>query len=86
MHILEKKKGGLTISSKIEKQIEKIILKILYEEKSVKSQKILSDKILERAAIQRITISEKVINLRIHQLNNEEKIEFTQKFGWKIKI
>ncbi|MBY8986180.1 MAG: hypothetical protein KGD65_13975 [Candidatus Lokiarchaeota archaeon] len=77
---------GLAISPKIEKQIEKIILKILYEEKSVKSLKILSDKALEKAAIQKITISEKTINLIIHQMNTDDKIEFTQKLGWKIKI
>lgn len=77
---------GLAISPKIEKQIEKIIFKILYEEKSVKSLKILSDKVLERAAIQKITISEKTINLIIHQMNTDDKIEFTQKLGWKIKI
>ena len=77
---------GLAISPKIEKQIEKIIFKILYEDKSVKSLKILSDKVLERAAIQKITISEKTINLIIHQMNTDDKIEFTQKLGWKIKI
>ena len=42
--------------------------------------------VLERAATQKITISEKTINLMIHQMNTNEKIEFTQKFGWKIKI
>lgn len=46
----------------------------------------LSDKVLERAAKQRLTISEKTINLIIHQMNSNEKIEFTQKAGWKIKI
>ena len=77
---------GLAISPKIEKQIEKIILKILYEEKSVKSLKILSDKVLEKAARHKITISEKTINLIIHQMSTDDKIEFTQKLGWKIKI
>jgi len=46
----------------------------------------LSDKVLKRAAAQRITISEKAINLIIHQMNANDKIEFTQKLGWKIKI
>jgi hypothetical protein len=46
----------------------------------------LSDKVLERAAIQKITISEKTINLIIHQMNSYKIIEFTQKSGWKIKI
>lgn len=58
----------------------------MYEEKSVKSLKLLSDKVLERAAAQKITISEKTINLIIHQMNRNDKIEFTQKLGWKIKI
>lgn len=58
----------------------------MYEEKSVKSLKLLSDKVLERAASQKITISEKTINLIIHQMNTNDKIEFTQKLGWKIKI
>jgi len=66
--------------------LEKIVLKILYKEKSVKSLKILSDKVLKRAAAQKITISEKAINLIIHQMNTNDKIEFTQKLGWKIKI
>lgn len=58
----------------------------MYEEKSVKSLKLLSDKVLERAAAQKITISEKTINLIIHQMNTNDKIEFTQKSGRKIKI
>jgi len=58
----------------------------LYEEKSVKSLKLLNDKVLERAATQKITISEKTINLIIHQMNTNDKIEFTQKLGGKIKI
>ncbi len=46
----------------------------------------LSDKVLRRAATQKITISEKAINLIIPQMNTQDKIEFTQKYGWKIKI
>ena len=46
----------------------------------------LNDKVLERSAKQRITISEKAINSIIHHMNTNDKIEFTQKSGWKIKI
>ena len=46
----------------------------------------LSDKVLKRAAAQKLTISEKAIHLIIHQMNADDKIEFTQKLGWKIKI
>ncbi|KKM14930.1 hypothetical protein LCGC14_1701160 [marine sediment metagenome] len=63
-----------------------IILKILYEERSVTSSKLLKNLVLEKAARQKITISEKSINLIINQMNNTKKIEFTQKEGWKIKI
>lgn len=86
VNIDQQKKESLLIPSKIKKQIEKIILKILYEEKAVKTLKLLSDKVLENAAKQKITVSEKVINLLINQMNKIEKIEFTQKEGWKIKI
>lgn len=86
VNIDQQKKESLLISSKIKKQIEKIILKILYEEKAVKTLKLLSDKVLENAAKQKITVSEKVINLLINQMNKIEKIEFTQKEGWRIKI
>jgi hypothetical protein len=58
----------------------------LYEEKSVKTLKMLSDKVLERAAAQKITVSEKAITFIIHQMNTNNKIEFTQRLGWKIKI
>lgn len=80
------KKESLLIPSKIKKQIEKIVLKILYQEKSVKTFKLLNDKVLESAAKQKVTVSEKVINLIINQMNKIGKIEFTQKEGWKIKI
>jgi len=80
------KKESLLIPSKIKKQIEKIVLKILYKEKSVKTFKLLNDKVLESAAKQKVTVSEKVINLIINQMNKIGKIEFTQKEGWKIKI
>jgi hypothetical protein len=67
-------------------QIEKIILKILYDEKSVKTLKGLTEKALEVATKKRITISEKNINNIIYQLNKEKKIQFTQTEGWKIRI
>jgi hypothetical protein len=75
-----------SIPPQIKTQIEKIILKVLYEEKSVKSLKVLNDKVLENAAKQKITVSEKTINLIIKEMNNLSRIEFTQKEGWKIKI
>lgn len=76
----------LSIPPELKSQIEKIVLKVLYEEKSVKSLKVLNDKVLEHAAKQKITISEKVINLIISEMNKLNRIEFTQKEGWKIKI
>ena len=76
----------MIVSPNIKDKIEKIILKILYDEKSVKSLKILIERVLERAIEERIIISEKSINMIIYQLNKEKKIEFTQTDGWKIKI
>ncbi len=76
----------MMIPLNIKEKIEKIILKILYDEKSVKSLKILTEKVLERASKEKITISEKPINQIIYQLNKEEKIFFTQTEGWKIRI
>lgn len=76
----------IMIPLNIKEQIEKIILKILYEEKSVKSLKILIEKVLEKALKERITISEKPINLIIYQLNEAQKIQYTQRDGWKIRI
>ncbi len=86
LNLEQQKKESLLIPSKIKKQIEKIVLKILYKEKSVKTLKLLNDKVLENAAKQKVTVSEKVINLIINQMNKIGKIEFTQKKGWKIKI
>ncbi|MFX1376757.1 MAG: hypothetical protein ACFFA0_13185 [Promethearchaeota archaeon] len=82
----KQKKESISIPSKLRNQIEKIILQILYKEKSVKSLKLLNDKVLENAAKQKVTVSEKVINVMINQMNKNKKIEFTQKEGWKIKI
>ena len=80
------KKDSNSNSSKTEEQIKKIILKILFEEKFVKTSKLLNNKVLEKAAKERIAISEKIINTIINQMNLNKKIEFTQKEGWKIKI
>ncbi len=76
----------IMIPLNIKEQIERIILKILYDEKSVKSLKILIEKVLEKAIKERITISEKPINLIIYKLNKDQKIQFTQRDGWKIRI
>lgn len=84
--LMPKKKEALTIPVKIREFVEKTILMILYKEKSVKSLKILIDKVLERAIDEKITISEKMISLLINQMDMDDKIQFTQKDGWKIKI
>ena len=68
-------------------KIEKIIFKVLYESKSIKSiksTKILVEKTLEGTLQEKITISEKNIKLIITQLKNEKKIQFNQKEGWKM--
>ncbi|MFX0041294.1 MAG: hypothetical protein ACFE8L_00140 [Candidatus Hodarchaeota archaeon] len=83
---IPKKKEALTIPVKIREYIEKTIFFILYKEKSVKSLKLLIDKVLERAVDEKITVSEKMISLLINQMDKEDKIQFTQKEGWKIKI
>jgi len=71
-------------------KIEKIIFKVLYQNmiefKSIKSIKILIEKVLEKCIFEKITISEKNIKLIINELKNEKKIQFNQKEGWKIKI
>lgn len=76
----------LVVPLNIKEQIERIILKVLYDEKSVKSLKTLTEKVLERAVKEKVTISEKPIHLIIYQLNKDQKIQFTQKDGWKIRI
>jgi len=65
-------------------KIEKIIFKLLYEFKSIKSTNILVEKILEKTLEEKITISEKNIKLIIDELKNEKKIQFNQKDGWKM--
>ncbi|MFW9940612.1 MAG: hypothetical protein ACFFFT_06195 [Candidatus Thorarchaeota archaeon] len=82
----QQKKESSLIPSELKTQIEKIVLQILYKEKSVKTFKLLNDRVLESAAQKKITVSEKTINLIIHQMNKIGIIEFTQKEGWKIKI
>ncbi len=74
------------ISIKIQDRIERIILKILYEEKSIRSLKLLTEGVLEKAMIERITISEKNIITIINLMNRDKKILFTQREGWKIRI
>ncbi|MFX1388536.1 MAG: hypothetical protein ACFE9Z_00565 [Promethearchaeota archaeon] len=76
----------MIIPLNIKDKIERIILKILYEEKFVKSLKILTEKVLEKTNEEKITISEKNINKIIYELNKDEKILFTQTEGWKIRI
>ena len=78
--------GTLMVPLDIKEKIERIILRTLYDEKSVKSLKLLIEKVLERANTEKITISEKPINMIIYQLNEEKKIQFTQTEGWKIRI
>ena len=46
----------------------------------------LIDKVIESSIEEKITISEKLIKEIIYQLNKNEKIEFTQSAGWKIRI
>jgi len=83
---MPKRKEALTIPVKIREYVEKTIFMILYREKSVKSLKVLIDKVLERAFDGKITVSEKTISLLINQMDKDDKIQFTQKEGWKIKI
>ena len=83
---MPKKKEALTIPVKIREYVEKIIFMILFKEKSVKSLKVLIDRVLERAVDEKITVSEKMISLLINQMDKDDKIQFTQKEGWKIKI
>lgn len=74
------------IPANLNDQIERNILKILYEEKSVRTTKTLIELTLEKAMKERITISEKIISIIINQMNKNRKIQFTQKEGWKIRI
>jgi hypothetical protein len=68
-------------------QIEKIILKILYNEKAVKSINLLIEKVLAITFEEKITISEKNVKYIINQMNDQKKIQFSQaKGGWRIQI
>jgi hypothetical protein len=68
-------------------QIEKIILKILYNEKAVKSINLLIEKVLAITFEEKITISEKNVKHIINQMNDQKKIQFSQaKGGWRIQI
>ena len=77
---------SLKIPSKLKDNIERIILKILYDEKSVRTLKILTEIALERAVKEKITVSEKIIAIIINKMNKEGKIQFFQRDGWKIRI
>lgn len=67
--------------------IERIVLKILYDEKTVKSTTLLIEKVLAHTFEEKIAISEKNIKLIINQMDKEEKIQYSQsKGGWRIQI
>jgi hypothetical protein len=66
--------------------LEKIILKILYDEKNVKSTNLLIEKVLNKTFEEKITISEKNIKSIIDNMHNEKKIKYRQKEGWTIQI
>jgi chorismate mutase len=57
-----RKKDKLKIPIELQDRIEKIVSRILYDEKSVKSSRLLMEKVLERVTKERITISDKMIN------------------------
>ncbi|MGQ4875327.1 MAG: hypothetical protein ACP6IY_14780, partial [Promethearchaeia archaeon] len=83
---IKKKEGAKAIPVKIRDQIESIILKILYKEKAVKTQKILVERVLDEAVKKKLTISEKNIREIIADMRKNNKIRFTQKEGWRIQI
>ncbi|MHA1439253.1 MAG: hypothetical protein ACTSPD_16910 [Promethearchaeota archaeon] len=84
--VTPKSRGFEAIPVKIRDHIEGIILKLLYKEKSIKTQKILIDKVLEIAVAEKITISEKNVKLILNRMAKDKKIAFNQKEGWKIQI
>ncbi len=67
-------------------KIENIILKVIFEAKTVKSTRLLVEKVLEKTFEEKITISEKIIKNIINEMNSEKKIHFSQKEGWRILI
>ena len=69
----------MEIPAETVENIERIVLKILYNEKAIKSTNLLVERVL--------AISEKNIKLIINKMDQENKIQFSQsKGGWKIKI
>jgi hypothetical protein len=74
------------IQSEIREKMENIILKVIYELKSVKSTSLLIEKVLEKSFEKKVTVSEKIIKMIINEMNNDKKIKFNQKEGWKIQI
>ncbi len=78
--------GVEAIPEQIKDQVESIVLKLLYREKSIKTQKLLVDKVLEIAIAEKITVSEKNVKQIIDQMRKDKKVKFSQKEGWKIQI
>jgi len=76
----------LEIPAEAVENIERIVLKILYDEKAVKSTNLLVERVLAITFEEKIAISEKNIKLIINKMDQEDKIQFSQKGGWKIKI
>ncbi len=77
----------MEIPAEIIDNIERIVLKILYDEKAIKSTNLLIDRVLEITFEEKVTISEKNIKFIINKMDKEDKIQFTQsKGGWRIKI
>ncbi len=74
------------IQSDIREKMENIILKVIYELKSVKSTSLLIEKVLEKSFEKKVTVSEKIIKMIINEMNDDKKIKFNQKEGWKIQI
>lgn len=74
------------IQSDIREKMENIILKVIYELKSVKSTNLLIEKVLEKSFEKKVTVSEKIIKMIINEMNDDKKIKFNQKEGWKIQI
>jgi hypothetical protein len=77
----------LEIPAETVENIERIVLKILYNEKAIKSTNLLVERVLAITFEEKIAISEKNIKLIINKMDQENKIQFSQsKGGWKIKI
>lgn len=79
----------MEIPAETVENIERIVLKILYnkKEKAIKSTNLLVERVLAITFEEKIAISEKNIKLIINKMDQENKIQFSQsKGGWKIKI